>query len=187
MASSSLISMPESGAADEHGGEVLEQQGDGGRDVLGIEVRRVAMLLNMSHRGGDDVHAKSPKFVLNGGKPLLCGGELCDRDHDADVLLEHVPVAGDHRSEERIVLRGVRQVKAQSGRRQDVLQKRLGKCGEQILFVVKVPVEHRRGFTCRRGDVGQCGAVEASLGEQFSGGLLDGRPGLAAFCGQRRL
>jgi hypothetical protein len=29
--------------------------------------------------------------------------------------------------------------------------------------------------------------VEASLGEQFSGGLLDGRPGLAAFCGQRRL
>src|ERR1700677_888398 len=34
---------------DKHGGEVLEQQGDGGRDVLGIEVGPVAVLLNMSH------------------------------------------------------------------------------------------------------------------------------------------
>ena len=125
MASSSLISSPMPsgpGRPDEHGGEVLEQQGDGRRDVFGIEFGGVAVLLSVPHRGGDDVHAEAPKLVLDGGKSLLRRRQLSDRDHDADVLLEHVPVAGDHRGEERVVVGRVRQVQAQPGRCDDVVQ-----------------------------------------------------------------
>src|SRR6202012_1454789 len=179
-----------SGATDGHGGEVVEQQGDSGRDVLGIEVGRVAVLLNMSHRGGDNIHAESPKLVLNGGKPLLGGGQLGDRDHDADVLLEHVPVAGDHRREGRLVSGGVRQMQIQPGRRQYLVQKRLGKRGKEVLFVVEVPIEHRGGLAGSRGDVGQRGAVKATLREQLAGCLFEGRPGLATLrshdCGRHQ-
>ena len=97
MASSSLISSPRPGRADEDGGEVLEQQRDRRRGVLGIELVAVALLLGAAHRCGDDVHAEAPELVLHGGESRLRGGQLGDGDHDADVLLEHVPVAGDHR------------------------------------------------------------------------------------------
>src|ERR1700721_541633 len=47
----------EHGWADKHRGEVLEQQGEGGSDVLGIQVCRIAVLLGAEYGGGDDVHA----------------------------------------------------------------------------------------------------------------------------------
>ena len=145
------------------------------------------MLLRASHRGGDDVHAEPPELVLHGGESRLGGRQLGDRDHDADVLLEHVPVAGDHGAKERVVLRRVRQVQAQPGRRQHLVQERLGQRCEQIFFVGEIPVEHRGRLAGGRRDVGQGGAVKATLREQLSGGQLDGRPGLAAFRGERRL
>src|SRR5580693_3853110 len=65
-----------SGAADEHGGEVLEQQGDCGSDVLGVQVAAVALLLSVSHGRGDNVHAEASKFILNQGESPLGGGQL---------------------------------------------------------------------------------------------------------------
>jgi hypothetical protein len=65
------------------------------------------------------------------------------------------------------------------------MQERLGQRGEQVLFVGEVAVEHRGGFTGRRGDVGQGGAVKTSLCEQLSGGLFDSLAGLQALGGKR--
>ena len=98
--------------AQEHRGEVLEQQRDGRADVVGIEVGAVALLLRAPHRCGDDVHAEAPELVLHVGESGLGVRELADGDHDADVLLEHVPVPGHHRREERAVLRRLREVHA---------------------------------------------------------------------------
>ena len=78
--------------------------------MLGIEFGCIAVLLSAEHGGGDDVHAEPPEFVLDGGEPLLGRRQLRYGDHDADVLLEHVPVAGDDRGEERVVIGGFRQV-----------------------------------------------------------------------------
>ena len=131
----------------------------------GIEFAAVALLLGAAHRCGDDVHAEPPELVLHGGESRLGRGQLGDGDHDADVLLEHVPVPGDHRGEERVVVRGVRQVKAQPRRRHDVVQERLGQRGQQVLLVGEVAVEHRRRLARGRRDVGQRGAVKPALGE----------------------
>src|SRR5271167_1606597 len=65
------------------------------------------------------------------------------------------------------------------------MQKRLGQRGEQIFLVVEIAVEHRGGFPCGRCDVRQGGAVEATLREQLSSGLLDRIAGLSTLRAQR--
>ena len=62
----------------------------------------------------------------------------------------------------------------------DVAQEGLGQRGQQVFLVGVVAVEHRGRLTRRRRDVGQRGAVKTALGEQLSGRLFDGVPGLAA-------
>src|SRR6201986_1899408 len=187
-------SQPEPGRTDEDGGEVLEQQGDGGRGMFRVELDSVSLLLGATYRGRHDVHAEAAEFVLDGREALLGRCQLGDGDYDADVLFEDVPVTGDHRSEKVVVvcggtsrLRGrVRQVQAQAGWSDDLVQKGLREGGQQVFLIGEVPVEHRRRFSRGRGDVGQRGAVKAPFGEQFSGRLFDGRPGLAAFGGKGR-
>jgi hypothetical protein len=73
--------------------------------VFGIELAAIALFLGASHRCGDDVHAEAAKLVLYGGESRLGRSQLRDGDHDADVLLEHVPVAGHDDGEERVVIR----------------------------------------------------------------------------------
>ena len=113
--------MIQRGWPQEHGGEVLEKQSDGRGDVLGLQVAGVPMLLGAPHRCRDDVHAELPELVLHGGEPLLGRAELGDGHHDADVLLEHVPVTGDHRFEKPGVLWRLRQLHVQSGRNEHVV------------------------------------------------------------------
>jgi hypothetical protein len=103
-------------------GEVLEQQRDGRRGVLGIELVAESLLLRPAHRCGDDVHPEPSELVLHGGESRLRRGQLRDGDHDADVLLEHVPVPGHDGGEEGVVVRGVGQVKTHPRRRHDVMQ-----------------------------------------------------------------
>jgi len=62
-------------------------------------------VVKFSNSCGDDVHPEAAKLVLHGGESRLGCGQLCHGDHDADVLLEHVPVAGDGGKEERVVIR----------------------------------------------------------------------------------
>ena len=71
MASLSLISQPEARPADEHRGEVLEQQRDRRGGVLGVELGAVALLLGAPHRGRDDVHAEAAELVLHVGESRL--------------------------------------------------------------------------------------------------------------------
>ena len=157
-------------------GEPLEEQRDGQGGVIGVEVAGETPLLGMTHRRADDVHAVSAEPVLQLGKSGLGGRELLHGDHDADVGFEHVPVDGDGGVEEIAAVGQFRKF-------DDVAQEVLGQCGEQVLFVAEVAVEHGRGFAGRRGDVGQRGGVETTLDEQFSGGVFDGLLGLAALAG----
>jgi hypothetical protein len=90
---------------------------------------------------------KRAELVLHRGEARLGGGELVDGDHDADVLLEHVPVGGDHRHEEPAVQRRLRQVHPQPGGLDDVVQERLRQRGQQILLVLEVPIEQPRRLT----------------------------------------
>jgi hypothetical protein len=73
--------------------------------VFGIELVAVSLLLCATDRCGDYVHAEAPKLILYEGESWLGGGQLRNGDHDADVLLEHVPVAGHDGGEERVVIR----------------------------------------------------------------------------------
>src|SRR5271156_3605284 len=72
----------QAGRSHDHGGEVLEQQRDGRRRVLRVELGSIALLLGAEYRGGDHVHAETPKLVLHSRKALLSGGQLGDGDHD---------------------------------------------------------------------------------------------------------
>ena len=84
------------------GGELLEQQGDRQRDVIGVQFGGETLLLGAEHRCPDDVHAEPPELVLHLGEPALPGAQLVDGHHDADVLFEHVPVTGDGGGEELV-------------------------------------------------------------------------------------
>ncbi len=110
----------------------------------GVQFGAVALLLGALHRGGDDLHPEAAELVLHRGEPRLGRGELRDGDHDADVLLEHVPVTGHHRAEEGVVVGGgFGQVDARTRRRDDLVQERLGQHRQQVLLVGEVPVERR--------------------------------------------
>src|SRR5271165_3159015 len=170
----------------EHGREILEQQRDGRRDMLGLQLAAVPLLLRAPNRRRDVIRAESPNLVLHRSEPLPSGGELGDRDHDADVLLEHVPVAGHHRGEERGVVRRILRLHGQARWGDHVMEEGLRQCGQQVFLVVEVAVEYRGRPACRRRDVGQRGAVKTPLSEQLPGRLLDRAPGLSALRAQRR-
>jgi hypothetical protein len=109
---------------------------------------------------------------------------LVDGDHGADVLLEHVPVLRHGRDEELGVLWRVRQVHLRAQWCDHVAQERLGQHCQQVFLVGVVPVERRRRPAGRRGDLGQCRAVETPLGEQLASGELDGVAGLTTLGGE---
>src|SRR5246127_4982086 len=58
------------GGAHEDGGEVLEQQRDGRRRVVRVELGPVPLLLGATDRGGHDIHAETSKFVLDSREAL---------------------------------------------------------------------------------------------------------------------
>ena len=105
MASSSLISSPRPDRPTNTVVKFSNSSAIAAAVCSGSSSVAVALLLCAPHGCGDDVHAEAPELVLHAGESLLCRGQLGDCDHDSDVLLEHVPVAGDHGREELAVVR----------------------------------------------------------------------------------